>query len=310
MNKRTLGKTHLDVSTLGFGCAPSAFLKSDPGALAGLIGQLLDAGVNLIDTATMYPGSEEFIGNHLSGRRSEFVLVSKVGGARAVGTSGEPWSDELITTSIDRGLRLMKTDHIDVMLLHSCDLATLEADDALAALVKARDAGKIRFCGYSGDNDAAAFACKLPDIAVVETSISYVDQANIDSVLPVARANRVGIIAKRPVGNAAWKGSADRTGIYVNYTKSYVERHGKLGISPEAVGAVSASGAMDFAELALRFTLSFPEVTTAIVGTTRPENAKKNLEYAGRGELDARIVSAIRSKWQSAPEAGGWPGLT
>ena len=68
---------------------------------------------------------------------------------------------------------------VDVMLLHSCDLATLQKGEALGALVKARDAGKIRFAGYSGDNEAAAWAAAHPDIAVLETSISIADQRNI-----------------------------------------------------------------------------------------------------------------------------------
>lgn len=306
MDKRTLGKTHLDVSTLGFGCAPSAFLKTDLDNLAKLVNTMLDRGVNLIDTATMYPGSEEFIGNHLAGRRKEYVLVSKVGSAKAAGTAGEPWSDDLITSSIDRALRLMKTDHVDVMLLHSCDLATLEADDALASLVKARDAGKIRFAGYSGDNEAAAFAAKLPDVAVIEASINYVDQNNIDAVLPLARKHNVGIIAKRPVANAAWKGAAGRTGIYVNYTREYVKRHEQLGLKAGDVGFAEA----DWAELALRFTLSFPEVTTAIVGTTNEANALKNLEIAGKGALSAAQLETIRAKFRSTPDASGWLGQT
>jgi aryl-alcohol dehydrogenase-like predicted oxidoreductase len=306
MDKRTLGKTHLDVSTLGFGCAPSAFLKTDLDNLAKLVNTLLDRGVNLVDTATMYPGSEEFIGNHLAGRRRDYVLVSKVGSAKAAGITGEPWSDELITSSIDRALRLMKTDHVDVMLLHSCDLATLEADDALASLVKARDAGKIRFAGYSGDNDAAAFAAKLPDIAVIETSINYVDQNNIDAVLPLARKHDVGIIAKRPLANAAWKGAAGRTGIYVNYTREYVKRHEQLGVKASDLGYAES----DWAELALRFTLSFPEVTTAIVGTTNAQNALRNLEIASKGSLGAQHIQALRNQFKAAPGSSGWAGQT
>src|SRR5208282_5869656 len=99
----------------------------------------------------------------------------------------EPWSPDLISQTIDRSLRLLKTDVLDVMLLHSCDLETLKKGDALGALVQARAAGKIRFAGYSGDNDAAAYAAAHPDVAVIETSINLVDQANLDLVLPVAQ---------------------------------------------------------------------------------------------------------------------------
>jgi len=306
MQHRTLGKTHLDVAPLGFGCAPGSFLRTGAEPLAILVNQLLDGGVNLIDTATMYPGSEDFIGTHLSARRSDFVLVSKAGGNKAESATGEAWSDELITTSIDRALRLMKTDHVDVMLLHSCDLATLEADDALASLVKARDAGKIRFAGYSGDNAAAEFAAKLPDIAVIETSISYADQANIDLLLPAAKKNNVGIIAKRPVANAAWTGMAGRKGLYTQYAKEYVKRHDAIGLTPAELGMTDA----DWPEIALRFTLSFPEIATAIVGTTNPANALKNLEIVKKGPLSPQQIATIRAKFAAAPGSDSWTGQT
>ena len=64
--------------------------------------------------------------------------------------------------------------------------------------------GKIRHAGYSGDNDTAAYAAALPDVAVIETSISIADQANVEAVLQGAEHN-VGVIAKRPIANAAWK---------------------------------------------------------------------------------------------------------
>jgi aryl-alcohol dehydrogenase-like predicted oxidoreductase len=306
MQKRTLGKTHLDVSVLGYGCAPSAFLKAGPEPLAQLINALLDAGINLIDTATMYPGSEQFIGNHLSHRRKDYVLVSKVGGTKGAEIVGEPWTDQLITTSIDRALKLMKTDYVDVMLLHSCDLKTLEADEALESLVKAREAGKIRFAGYSGDNEAATFAAKLPDVAVVETSINYVDQVNITGLLPVAKANNVGIIAKRPVANAAWIGLANMKGLYVNYAKDYTQRHDAMGLKAEDLGMNDSQ----WAELALRFTLSFPQITTAIVGTTKQANAMANIEYASKGPLSAEQIKLITDRFKQTPGSDSWIGLT
>jgi aryl-alcohol dehydrogenase-like predicted oxidoreductase len=304
--QRKFGKTGLNISILGYGCAPAAFLASEQAQLAGMVNGLLDQGLNLIDTATMYPGSEEFIGNHLSGRRKDYVLVSKVGATKAADTSGAPWSEELVTTSIDRGLKLMKTDVIDVMLLHSCDLATLQKGEALAALVKAREAGKIRHVGYSGDNEAAGHACTLPDVAVVETSINYVDQVNIDKVLVPARANSVGIIVKRPVANAAWLGSAGRSGIYVNYTREYVKRHAAMRLDPAEFGFAGDQ----WAEFALRFAISFPEVSTAIVGTTNPANAAANLAIVKKGPLSDDVIERVRAKFQKTEGASTWTGQT
>src|SRR5205085_8132144 len=114
-------------------------------------------------------------------RRKDYVLVSKCG-STLPDVPGAEWSAQLVAGTVDRALRQLKTDHLDVMLLHSCDLQTLKKSEALGALAKAREAGKIRFAGYSGDNEAAAYAAGLPDVAVIETSINIADQANIRMV--------------------------------------------------------------------------------------------------------------------------------
>ena len=306
MNRRIFGQTGLHVSPLGFGAAPAAFLKSDIDSTVTLLNQLLDNGVNLIDTAAVYPGSEAFIGDHFSARRDEYVLVSKCGHTKVEGVSAPNWSRALVSAAVDRALRLLKTDHLDVMLLHSCDLETLRKGDALLELIEAKQAGKIRHVGYSGDNEAAEYACSLPDIEVVETSVNYVDQANIDRVLPIAHANRVGIIAKRPVANAAWKGAAGRAGIYVNYTREYVRRHDEMKIVADEFGFSDDQ----WPELALRFTLSFPDVSTAIVGTTNPANAKVNLDALGRGPLPDEVVERIRHRFRVTDGSANWIGQT
>lgn len=306
MHKTTFGKTGLQVTPLGFGAAPIGFLKTEQDRVANMLNELLDRGVNLIDTAAMYEGAEEVIGKAVGHRRSEYVLVSKCG-TKVPGIEGKPWSAELITQTVDRALRRLATDSLDVMLLHSCDQATLEKGEALAALVKAREAGKVKFVGYSGDNATAAYAAGLPDVAVIETSINVVDQANIDVVLPAARANNVGVIAKRPIANAAWLGTEGRQGIYVNYVKPYVDRLGKLGLKPTDVGFPD-DGNDAWAELALRFTLSQPGLNTAIIGTTNPDNARKNIAYADRGPLPEAAVAKIRAAFKAAYAEGKWVG--
>jgi aryl-alcohol dehydrogenase-like predicted oxidoreductase len=306
MNTTTFGRTGLTVTPLGFGAAPIGFLKTEQEKVSRMLNLLLDEGVRLIDTAAMYEGAEELIGTAVGHRRDEYVLVSKCG-TKVPDVDGRPWSPELIAQTVDRALRRLKTDVLDVMLLHSCDLGTLQQGDALGALVKAREAGKIRFVGYSGDNETAAYAAALPDVAVIETSVSVVDQANIDLVLPACRRHNVGVLAKRPIGNAAWLGLADRKGIYTNYVKPYVERIEKLGVKPTDVGFPD-DGSDAWTELALRFTLSQPGLHTAIIGTTNPDNARANLAYAAKGPLPADAVGKVRAAFRQA-SGGAWPGL-
>jgi aryl-alcohol dehydrogenase-like predicted oxidoreductase len=308
MEKRRLGKTGLDVSVLGFGCAPAAFLKSDQQATARMIGQLLDRGINLVDTAMMYPGSQEFIGQHLSHRRDDFVLVSKCG-QKVPGVDAPAWSAQAIAVAVDRALASMRTDRIDVMLIHSCDLDTLRKGEVVDALVAARDAGKIAHVGYSGDDAAAAYAATLPDVAVIEASVNIADQRNVDVVLPVAEEHDVGVIVKRPIANAAWKDLSTQQGLYKTYAATYTDRLSKMAITPADLG-FDGDPADVWPAIALRFTLGQPGVTTAIVGTTRLENAEKNLAYAAQGPLPTHVVARLRSAFQKADPDGKWVGQT
>lgn len=308
MQKNTFGKTGLQVSVIGFGAAPIGFLQTDQTRVNTILHLLLDNGVNLVDTAAMYHGSEELIGQSIAKRRGEFVLVSKCGQAFP-DLPGEAWSEPLILATIDRALTRLATDHLDVMLLHTCELSILKKGEALGALVKARAAGKIRFAGYSGDNEEAAYAATLPDIAVIETSVNIADQANIDLVLPAARKHNVGVIAKRPIANAAWKSPADQPGMYAGYAGVYHDRLKQMALTPAELG-FAGEPAETWPEVALRFTLAQSGVSSAIIGTTKPASARANIAAARRGPLDAAAVSIIRAAFEKAEKASGksWVG--
>jgi aryl-alcohol dehydrogenase-like predicted oxidoreductase len=306
----TFGRTGLPVSPLGFGGAPIGNLDTDQEAVTSILTTLLDHGVNVIDTAHAYHGSEESIGRAVSDRRDEFVLITKCGSKWKEDDLPPAWTPEYARATIDRSLQRLRTDCLDVVLLHSCDLETLQRGDVLDAVVEARDAGKIRFAGYSGDNEAAAWAAAQPDIAVLQTSISMCDQRNIDQVLPVAAANDVGVMAKRPVANGAWKATDVQHEKYLNYAKPYHERFAAMGLDLQSVRDACGSPVIDWPEIALRFTLSIPGVHTAIVGTTSPTNTRSNLAAADAGPLPSAAVELIRSAWRTADPDNEWPGLT
>jgi aryl-alcohol dehydrogenase-like predicted oxidoreductase len=306
MEKRTFGKTGFEVSPLGFGAGPIGYLKTDQQRIATILNLLLDSGINAIDTAASYPGSEEAIGKSVGHRRKEYVLISKCGQAFD-DLPGSAWSAEVVTAAVDRALKRLQTDHLDVMLIHSCDLATLKKGEAIGALVKAREAGKIRFAGYSGDNDALSYAAAHPEIAVIETSINVADQTNIDGGVAIARKNNVGVIAKRPIANAGWKDASDQHGIYANYASEYHNRLKAMKLSPADLGFAGTPEQV-WPEAALRFTLSIPGVHTAIIGTTNPENAKANIAYANKGPLPREAAEKIRQAFSQAGVGKNWTG--
>ena len=310
MERRRFGKTNLQISPLGFGAAPIGYLDEEISSVTHLLNSLLDSGLNLIDTAACYPGSEPLVGRAIGHRRDDYVLVTKCG-HEVDGTTAREWSADLIAQTVERALKRLRTDRIDVLLLHSCSLATLEQGDVIDALVKARDAGKIRFLGYSGDNEAAAYAAGLGEVSVVQTSVNICDQINIEKVLPKARENDIGVLAKRPIANAAWKEPSEQKGIYQNYARTYRERLLASGLTPAQLG-FEGDPLQLWPRIALRFTVSQPGVHTAIVGTTSLENAKANLAAVEEGPLPDEVTGQIRRAFQEAQTNSGqeWTGLT
>lgn len=307
--RRRFGRTDLQVAPLGFGGSPIGNLHTEQETVTAILSMMLDHGVNLIDTAHAYYGSEEAIGRAVGDRREEYVLVSKCGSKFEDDDLPPAWTPQYIAATIDRSLQRLQTDHIDVMLLHSCDLETLQRDELLGAVLAARDAGKVRFAGYSGDNEAAAWAAAQPEIAVIQTSLSICDQVNIETVLPVAGRHDVGVMAKRPVANAAWKGLDGQYERYRKYATPYHERFDAMGLDLSAVQE-ACEDAIEWPEIFLRFAVSRPGVHTAIVGTTNVESVRMNLKAAARGPLPAAAVEMIRARFKAADPQGIWRGLT
>src|SRR5919206_59176 len=118
METRQFGRTDMRVSVLGFGGAEIGFQRAAPDVVARLLGDALDAGLNVIDTAECYLNSEELIGRAVAGRRQDFYLFTKCGHPERPGV--EDWRPESLLASVERSLRRLQTDRVDLVQLHSC----------------------------------------------------------------------------------------------------------------------------------------------------------------------------------------------
>lgn len=283
-------------SVLGFGGAEIGYEGVSPRTVARLLGGALDAGLNVIDTAECYEDSETLIGRALGSRRRHVYLFTKCGHPHGWGRGD--WRPASLLASIERSLRRLETDYLDLIQLHSCSLAELRQGDAIAALDRARERGWTRYIGYSGDGAAARRAVEGGRFDTLQTSVSLADQEALELTLPLARARRMGVIAKRPLANIAWRYAAKPAD---SYSRTYWSRLRTLDYAAlrEAPDRAVAT--------ALRFTLSVPGVHTAIVGTTKPGRWQENAALLHAGALPREEFERIRARWREVADAS-WVG--
>jgi len=295
MERRRLGRTGMIASVLGFGGSEIGYDRVAVRTVERLLGSALDAGLNVIDTAECYEDGETLIGKAVGARRREFYLFTKCGHPR--GWSRGDWRPASLLASIERSLKRLHTEYLDLIQLHSCELGDLETGDAIDALERAREGGLARYIGYSGDGAAARYAVECGRFDTLQTSISIADQEAIDLTLPLARARKMGVIAKRPLANAAWRYRRRPESYYADYW----ERLRDLDYPFVRDTPASAAG------IALRFTLSVPGVHTAIVGTAKPGRWQENAALLAAGALPRRELDAIRARWREKADPS-WEG--
>lgn len=290
MKQNQFGKHDFSVSVLGLGAGEIGDGSISEDHVGHLLNLAIDLGITLVDTAKGYGLSEERIGRHLSWRRKDFILSTKVGYSIP---GHADWSYGCVTEGIETALRLMRTDVIDIVHLHSCPVEVLERGEAIDALQRAKHDGKIRVAAYSGENDALDWCLHSGRFGGLQSSINVFDQDSIQRVIPKATENGIGYIAKRPVGNAPWRFADQPNG---HYSETYWHRMKTMELD---FGA-------DWQSVALRFTAFHSGISSCIVGTTNLNHLKLNVEIIGQGPLPENVVDHIRKSWQTHQK--GWDG--
>jgi len=302
---RALGKTNLEVSVLGFGTLELGRVAQEQ--VQPLLYRVLDTGINVLDTAACYGNSEALIGQALGTRRQQCYLFTKCG--HASGQLDLPdWQPRLLEQSIERSLQRLKTDYLDLLFLHSCSEQVLQRGEVIEVLQRARQAGKTRYIGYSGDRQAAHYAVQCGAFDALGISLNIADQEAITRVLPLAASKQMGIIAKRSLANVVWKREQAPE---EDYLRIYWDRLKALNypfLKQPLAEAVA---------FAQRFTLSIPEVNMMLIGTTNPDRISENVNTLQAGALAQEQYRAIRRRWQALtwwrhPLPGGrqgWHGI-
>lgn len=288
MTPRPFGETGLQVSPLGFG-AMHFDAVDDEAEVGRLLNGVLDAGVTLIDSARGYGRSEERIGRHLAGRRREFLLSTKFG----YGVDGVPdWTYPCIVQGVERALRLLRTEVIDIGHLHSCPLPVLQRGEVSEALADCVRAGKLRVAAYSGENAELAHALADPRFASVQCSLSLVDPA---SARPVG-ATRKGVLVKRALAGLAWARPQRPTDFCEG---QYWDRWQALALPEPDI---------PWPELALRWAAFQPGVASVLLGTRSLARLHEAVAAVQRGPLSAAQRAPLDAA-QTRCAAGAWPGI-
>ena len=296
MEQRTLGKTDLEVNRLGAGLSEIGFrlTLADEAQAAQVLNAALDNGIYFLDTSACYDHSEELIGRTIAHRRREYSLATKCGHIVG-GYEGEEWTPQTITDSIERSLTRMQTDYLDLVQLHSCNLEVLQTGEAIRALQDAQQAGKTRYIGYSGDNEAAVWAIESGVFDTLQTSYNLVEQHARTRLFPLAQAQGIGVIVKRPIANGAWNAPQSPS----TYAQEYFERAQVMA----DMGPFSGAPA-DRILLALEFVFANEAVDTAIVGTHNPEHMLANIQMVETQlSIDREIIDELQRRFDEVGHA-------
>jgi aryl-alcohol dehydrogenase-like predicted oxidoreductase len=292
------GNTGFNASRLGVGLSEigSQLSISDQGQATTMLNTALDAGINFLDTSACYGISEILVGKGVAERRDDYFLATKAGHI-ALGAAGEEWTYQTVVDSIDRSLRLLQTDHVDLVQLHSCGIDVLEKGDVIRALQEAEQAGKTRFIGYSGDNEAAHWAVDSGLFATLQTSYNIVEQrARTSGLLEKATDRGMGTIIKRPIAGGVWGKSRPEAGIddAGHYNTPYLLRAKAV----RALGPIEDEPA-DGILTALGYTLGDPNANVAIVGTTNPSHMATNISQIDNDlPIPDSVITELKQRFE------------
>jgi aryl-alcohol dehydrogenase-like predicted oxidoreductase len=286
-----LGRTGVEVSILGYGAyelrGPSGPSVSD--AEAGrLLNEVLDSGVNVIDTAIDYGISEDLIGRYIARRRDEYFLAGKCG--CVVGQEGlHVHTAANIREGVETSLRRLKTDHLDLVQFHlSLTKQQMEEHGALQELLKLRDEGKVRYVGESGTLPNILEQVPMGVFDVFQVPYSALQREH-EKVITTAAESGAGIIIRGGVAKGAPTGAWGRA-------ENYMINPDMMKIRWEEAGLDDVLGGISRMEFMLRFTLSHPSLHTAIVGTSNIDHFHDNLAAAGKGPLPADMIAEAKRR--------------
>ena len=316
MKTRKLGRTGFDVSEVGLGCWQ---LGNDFGDVkeeiaTGVLNQAIESRINFLDTADVYGGglSEERIGRWLKTQSRKPYVVTKVG------RNGELFPDgykkETMRKSIEGSLQRLNVETLDLVQLHCIPTEVLMGGDVLAWMEDFQKEGLIRHFGASVEMiDEALFCVKHPNLATLQIIFNVFRQDAIETLLPQAAENNVGIIVRLPLASGLLSGrmSKDRhfeSNDHRNYNKDGAMFHVgetfnglpfELGVDLAEELKSQLPQGMSLLDLALRWILDQPQVSTIIAGASKVDQVTANAAVSEQAPLTEEFHQTLKEFYQN-----------
>ncbi|MBB5133805.1 aryl-alcohol dehydrogenase-like predicted oxidoreductase [Thermocatellispora tengchongensis] len=303
MSYRRLGDSGLVVSAVGLG-ANNFGRRIDVEATRAVVDAALDAGITLIDTADIYGESEAFLGEVLQGRRDEVVLATKFG-MDTRGANGPDWgartSRRYIRKAVERSLRRLRTDWIDLYQVHRPDPAT-PVEETLAALSELVREGKVRYIGSSNfagwqvtDAEWVARTGGHERFISAQNEYSLLNRAIESDLTPALEHFGIGLLPYFPLAIGLLTGKYRRgeeppPGTRLASRPEYITDE-RLNVV-ERLTAFAEREGVTLLDVAFGWLLAQPQVSSVIAGATRPEQVKANAA-AGAWRPDERALAEI-----------------
>ena len=328
MEFRRFGRTDLKVSALGFGCGEigGTYGRIDEGEFRRSVARAIDSGVTCFDTAEAYGMgvSEEALARALGDRRNDVVIATKFGVGYEEMPNRRDSSRGRVLASIDNSLRRLRTDHVDIYLVHWPDTDT-PLDETMRALDDIVGQGKARYIGVSNFRLAQVEECmRLRRIDVVQYAWNMFDRRMQTEIFPYCAAQQIAAMAYGSLAYGMLSGTFHRGMSFDE--NDWRSRGGMLGslnlfrtlFGPEhfprnlaavdELKSLAAKYGKSLPQFALRWTLSNPVVGTALVGFRTPAEVTENLGALGWeiSNADMAEIDAILARHGAVTVPPGW----
>jgi aryl-alcohol dehydrogenase-like predicted oxidoreductase len=312
MNYRTYGKTDWKISEVGFGAwaiGGSWGEVNDKDSLAAMR-EAISQGVNFIDTADVYGDgrSEKLIAELLKDFKGEKIYVVTKAGRRLNPHAASGYNYTNLSKFVERSLQNLNTDSLDLVQLHCPPTEVYKRNEAFDALDKLKKEGKIQHYGVSVETvEEAKFALSHPGVASVQIIYNMFRFKPADEFFGLAKEKNVGVLARVPLASGLLSGKMTKTSAFANDDHRNFNRHGEAFDVGETFSGVDFETGLKAVEelktlvpqgytmpqLALRWILMHPAVSSVIPGAKNPQQAKDNTKASDMPILLPTIMQKV-----------------